>query len=104
MIENEGLRILRRLTDEDVEFIELLQDKGQVSSMWMKANDKWREVLKRCKARSIVVPVRKADNYWYDLTDFGFNLYTLIQAKRKEGTLNTVTPRPKEQEKPLLQL
>jgi adenosyl cobinamide kinase/adenosyl cobinamide phosphate guanylyltransferase len=104
MIENEGLRILRRLTDEDVEFIELLQDKGQVSSMWMKANDKWREVLKRCKARSIVVPVRKADNYWYDLTDFGFNLYTLIQAKRKEGTLNTVTPRPKDREKPLLQL
>ena len=88
-IENEGLKTFRRLTRQDVEFIELMQQRGQISSDWVyePANEKWREVLKRCKARGIVVPVRHGAKYWYDLTDFGYNIYTLIQAKAQEGIL-----------------
>jgi hypothetical protein len=88
MIENEGLRIFKRLNQDDVDFIELLYAKGRVSNDWINSpvNYKYKEVLKRCKARSIVVPIRKGTTYWYDLTDFGFNLHQLIQAKQQEGT------------------
>jgi hypothetical protein len=92
MIENEGLKVFRRLTRQDVEFIELLHQKGQLQREWFykPENEKWKEVLKRCKARSIVVPIRKESSYWYDLTDFGYNLLTLIQAQRQKGELPPV--------------
>lgn len=86
-IENEGLKVFRRLTSLDVDFIEIVQNEGQVSYDWFKEpeHEKYKEVLKRCKARGIVVPVRHGSAYWYDLTDFGFNMLTLIQAKKQEG-------------------
>lgn len=88
-IENEGLKTFRRLTDQDVHFIEILASNGQLSYDWFSIpeNEKWKEVLKRCKARGIVVPVRHGLRYWYDLTDFGFNMLTLIQAKKQEGVI-----------------
>ena len=86
-IENEGAKVFKRLNDEDIDFIELMQSKGQISNDWINQpeNEKYKEILKRCKARGIVVPIRKSTAYWYDLTDFGFNILTLIQAKRQEG-------------------
>ncbi len=86
-IENEGTKVFRRLTDQDVEFIEIVHAKGQISNDWINEpqNEKWKEVLKRCKARGIIVPVRHGTAYWYDLTDFGYNMLTLIQAKQQEG-------------------
>ena len=86
-IENEGLKTFRRLTDLDVSLIEIIQQKGQLPYDWLKEpqNEKYKEVLKRCKARGIVVPVRHGANYWYDLTDFGYNMLTLIQTKKQEG-------------------
>lgn len=86
-IENEGLRVFRRLTTEDIEFIELMQQKGQVSNDWVNQpeNERWKEVLKRCKARGIVVPVRHGTAYWYDLTDFGYNMLNLVQAQERKG-------------------
>lgn len=100
-IENEGAKVFRRLTDKDVEFIELMFAKGQIQHEWFRKpeNDKWLEVLKRCKARGIIVPVRKETSYWYDLTDFGFNLLTMIQAKKKEGQF---APQEAAQEKVLV--
>ena len=86
-IENEGTKVFRRLNSSDVEFIEIMQAKGQISNDWINEpeNEKWKEVLKRCKARGIIVPVRHGTAYWYDLTDFGYNMLTLIQAKQQEG-------------------
>jgi hypothetical protein len=86
-IENEGMKVFHRLTQDDVEFIELMQQKGQLSNDFFHRpeNEHWLEVMKRCKARGIVVPIRKGTAYWYDFTDFGFNILTLIQAKKKEG-------------------
>jgi hypothetical protein len=86
-IENEGLKTFRRLNSGDVELIELMHQKGEVPWAWFSQpeNEKWKEILKRCKARGIVVPVRHGTAYWYDLTDFGYNMLTLIQSKKQEG-------------------
>lgn len=86
-IDNEGLRVFRRLTDKDIEFIQLLNRKGQISNDWFQKpeNYEWKECLKKAKARGIVVPVRHGKTYWYDLTDFGVNLLSLIEVKKAEG-------------------
>lgn len=88
-IENEGTKVFKRLTRDDVELIEKFQLEGQISREWFikPENEKWKEVLKRCKARSIVVPVRHGTAYWYDLTDFGYNMLQLIQLKKQEGVV-----------------
>lgn len=87
MIENEGLRIFRRLNSEDTELIEIIANKGLVNQDWLHKpeNEKFVEVMKRCKARSIVVPVKKGSVYYYDLTEFGYNVYQIIQQQAAEG-------------------
>ncbi len=86
-IENEGLKTFRRLTTDDVQLIEMLAQRGSIPWAWFADahNEKWKEVVKRCKARGIVVPVPHGTAYWYDLTDFGYNMLGLIQAKKQEG-------------------
>jgi hypothetical protein len=86
-IENEGMKTFKRLNSDDIDLIEILQDKGQLMYNWflMPEHEKYKDVLKRCKARGIVVPIRKGTAYWYDLTDFGYNMLTFIQAKKQEG-------------------
>ncbi len=86
-IENEGMKTFRRLNSDDIDLIEILHDKGQLVYDWFlkPENERYKEVLKRCKARGIVVPIRKGSTYWYDLTDFGFNMLSFIQAKKQEG-------------------
>jgi hypothetical protein len=87
-IENEGARIFRLLTDKDVELIELFFSRGQLSNDWFHKpeNEHLVEVLKKCRSRGIIVPVLHGTNtYWYDLTDFGLNILTLIQAKKQKG-------------------
>jgi predicted transcriptional regulator with HTH domain len=95
-IENEGLKVFKRLTDEDVKLLELFKTKGQLSRSWINEpeNEKWKEVLKRCKARNMVVPIRKDTAYWYDLTDFGYNMLTMIEAKKQEGITAPHQPAP----------
>jgi len=65
----------------------MLQAKGEIPWKWFNdpENEKWKETLKRCKARGMVVPVRHETAYWYDLSDFGYDMLTLIQAKKQEG-------------------
>lgn len=102
-IENEGTRIFHRLNDQDVDLIELMHHQGQLSNDWFHKpeNEKWIEVLKRCRARGIITPVLHGKNtYWYDLTDFGFNMLTLIQAKKQEGVF---APEALKIDKPLTQ-
>lgn len=69
---------LKRLQPIDVELMELIQSKGQVSYDFLHlpeyCDDKYHDALIRCKARSLVIPVRKQSAYWYDLTSFGFQI------------------------------
>lgn len=98
-IENEGLKTFRRLNSDDIDLIEIFQDKGELPYDWflLPENEKYREVLKRCKARGLVVPIRKGTAYWYDLTDFGFNMLSLVQAKKQEGVYAPKASAPKEE-------
>lgn len=85
-IESEGTRIFKRLNQNDTAFIEMMSDGPKPKDWFYKEeNYKWREVLKRCTARNITVPIRRNTAYWYDLTDFGYNILGLIQAKKQEG-------------------
>jgi hypothetical protein len=97
-IENEGLKTFRRLTEPDVHLIEMLQAKGQISWEWFSRpeNEKWKEVVKKCRARGLVTPIPHGTAYWYDLTDFGFDMLTLIQAKNQEGVFAPKATRPEE--------
>lgn len=86
-IENEGPKIFRRFTIEDVHFLELVQSKGQISNDWINKpeNYKWKEVLRRCRSRGVITPVRHGKTYWYDITDFGYNMLDMIRQKQTEG-------------------
>jgi len=88
-IENEGTRIFQRLNDKDVELIELLHQKGSFSNDWLHRpdNEHYIEAFKRLRGRGIIIPVLHGSAYWYDLTDFGFNMLQLIQAKKDKGSL-----------------
>ena len=87
-IENEGPKTFRRLTKEDVEYIELVNRKGQVSYDYLTSEEgkKYKQIAWRCKTRGITAAVTHGKTYWYELTDFGYNMLTLIQTKRAEGT------------------
>jgi hypothetical protein len=101
-IENEGLKTFRRLTRDDIAFIELMYQKGEISNDWLNGEgEKWKETAFRCKSRGIIVPVRHGTAYWYDLTEFGFNMLTLIQAKRAEGVFAPSPLKPLKSEIPL---
>jgi len=80
MIDSEAVKLIRRLEPIDIEFLELIQAKGMIHSSWFTGeNEKYKEVLKRCKARSLVTPVKTHTRYKYDLTDFGFDILTTIK-------------------------
>lgn len=95
MVENEALRTIRRMQEIDVDFLELIKAKGMLDSNWLEKPEchKYKEVLIRCKARSLVVPVRKGTNYWYDITDFGYNILETIHTQQAEGK-SMVKPTP----------
>jgi hypothetical protein len=87
MVENEALKTIRRMQPLDVELLETVATKGMLEHRWFNdpENEKFKEVLTRCKARSLIVPVRKGTNYWYDITDFGLNILSTIQTQQAEG-------------------
>lgn len=93
MIENEGTKTLRRLTKVDVELIEMFVTANRPLPrvlFYKEENYKFKEAIKRAKARSIIAPQRKRETstYYYALTDFGYNLFNLIQAKEKDGVFS----------------
>lgn len=84
IVETQTPMMLKRLQPLDVELMELIESKGQVSydHLYENCGNKYHDALIRCKSRSLVVPVRKQTKYWYDLTDFGFEI---LQAWRAQG-------------------
>lgn len=77
---------LKRLQPIDVELMSLMNQKGQIPyRAFTELDPKYKEALIRCKARNLVVPVRKHDNYWYDLTDFGAEVLKAVQQSKDQG-------------------
>lgn len=82
IVETQMPSMIKRLQPLDVELMELIEARQQVSYDYLHemCSDKYHDALIRCKARSLVVPVRKQTAYWYDLTDLG---YQVLQTLRK---------------------
>lgn len=82
MIDGESHRLLKRLDDKDIEFMNVLKQKGLVTWDFVNENN-YSEVAKRCASRSLIVPTKKTNKTtrYYDLTDFGFEILKLIDAK-----------------------
>jgi hypothetical protein len=89
MIDNESTKLIRRMDDKDAKLLKLLQDKGMVAKDWFhkEENKGMLETLKKCKARSLVIPVVKpgtSNSYYYDVTDFGLGVLKLYENPPKQ--------------------
>lgn len=86
---------LKRMKKLDFELLEELKRKGSFDYKMMKkglgANTK--DVLSRCKARGLVVPIRKSEigYYVYDITDLGLEI---LEVKRKRDVKEEVLEKP----------
>jgi hypothetical protein len=91
MVDNITTTVLKRLLPIDIELMETIEQKGQVKYdfLHLDCNDKYHDALIRCKARNIIVPIRKQTRYWYDLTDFGFQA---LQSWRQMQNLQATIP------------
>jgi hypothetical protein len=85
MIDNESFRLLRRMDDKDAKLLMHLRNAGMQHRDWFYKDENrgMLEILKRCKARSLVIPVVKpgTNQYYYDLTDFGVEVLKLYETK-----------------------
>lgn len=86
-IENEGLRIFRRLNETDIDLIERFQSRGEISWEWFSKpeNARLKESVEKLRSRGVVIPQPHGTAYWYELTDFGYDMLTVIQLKKQEG-------------------
>jgi hypothetical protein len=85
-------QILKRLLDVDIKLMETIQARGPTyyEKICEEVGIDSKEALIRCKARSLIVPVRKESGYYkYDLTDLG---YEILDALKKEKT--SASPMP----------
>lgn len=82
MVDSESYRLLRRMDDKDFGFLREFGNKGLVTWDFVDANG-YREIAKRCSARSLIVPVKKpgVTTQYYDITDFGIEILRLAEAK-----------------------
>lgn len=86
--------LLKRLQPIDIEFMELIEARGQVhyDYLYTECANKYHDALIRCKARSLVVPVRKQTSYWYDLTSFGYQILNAWRQQQKEKVHEPLKP------------
>ncbi len=85
MIDGEGYRLLRKVDEDDIKLLQQIRDKGPILKQTIYAEpNKWQaEVIKKCKARSLVIPTQKPGTctYYYDITDFGLEVLKLKEAQ-----------------------
>ncbi len=77
MFDNEATRIINRMEPIEKDTLSLIAQKGVLNRGFFndEENHKYREPLKKCKSRSLVICVK---NGW-DLTDFGYSVLKTIQ-------------------------
>ena len=93
MAETEVLKTIRRMQQIDIDFMEIVQNKAMLTYDFLRLpeNHKYKEALMRCKARSLVMPVKKGTVYHYDLTDFGMEvLSTIKKAQEADNPLKAL--------------
>ena len=86
MVDGESFRLLKRLDQTDLALLAKLRDDGMIHRDWFKKpeNKKFGEILQRCKARSLIVPIVKpgTEQYYYDATDFGLEVLKISEQKQ----------------------
>lgn len=82
MVDGESYRLLKRLDEKDIDFLRKFS-KGDIISWDSVRNDNLENIAKRCKARSLIVPVRKmgVSTHYYDITDFGIEILRIAENK-----------------------
>jgi len=76
--------ILKRLQSTDIELLETIQQRGAVSYEYIRGHDQYKQPLIRCKARSLVIPIRKGTVYWYDITDLGLEALQVLRDNQQQ--------------------
>lgn len=97
MVDNECARIIKRLDQIDIDFLDLVNLQGTLSKSFMRTHPELNSVWNKAKSRSLIISVKKVgtlNEYVYDLTDLGFETLKLIMGMRT----------PQQQEAKLKQL
>jgi len=86
MVETQTEAILKRLQSSDLELMQLLLKHGPIDKHYKldKLPEKYREALIRCKARNLIIPIRKGTTYWYDVTDLGLEALKRLEKEQNE--------------------
>ena len=108
--------IIKRLKPEDIELMQLIRDKGMISYERFRERNpdalpqKYKDALIRCKARDLIVPIRKKSTYWYDLTDLGLEVLEAIDKQqalqnipRDQAIYSLIKTKPKKEKKTAFQ-
>jgi hypothetical protein len=90
IIENDLERTIKRMIPVDYDLLGIIMQKGPIGEYDVEKTDEpdvFKETLKRCRARNLVVPVRCAgSHYKYDITNLGLEILKVKQ-------LETVDPK-----------
>jgi hypothetical protein len=78
--ETETDRTIKRMNNDDINLLEIVQQRGLLPYTFFRdsENTHLKDALIRCKARSLLLAVRKNQNYSYDLTDMGLEILNAI--------------------------
>ena len=77
MVDDSLPRILARIDAVDIHLLSFILQVGPVYDIKLEKElgKKYRRAMTRCKARSLITPIRKSDNYYhYDITDLGLEV------------------------------
>lgn len=87
MVEDSVDRIIARIDEIDVHLLEYIKTHGVAYDKKLKAElgDQYKQVMVRCKSRSLVTPIRQSGTYYrYDITDLGLEVLKAWCSKNSE--------------------
>jgi ABC-type lipoprotein export system ATPase subunit len=90
IVESRTDQLLKRLLDADIKLLEIIQARGPTyyDKICEEVGADSKDALTRCKARALIVPVRKESGYYkYDLTDLGYEILDALKAKNQQASL-----------------
>jgi len=89
--------IIKRLSQEDITFLTLIQNEGIKSNEWINRTKRFILALKRCKARGLVTPFKRKTGYYYDLTEQGLRVLQSLRVP-KQAQISLPCPQITHQE------
>ncbi len=87
--ESRSDQIMKRLLDVDIKLLETIQARGPTyyEKLCEEVGADAKDALIRCKARSLIVPIRKESGYYkYDLTDLGYEILDTLKREKTQPT------------------